>query len=65
MGRFWMLVIITCMLVAGCAKNGLYQGLYDGVRVRDQLATTPAERVGKPEIPNYQQYENMRKEQTK
>jgi hypothetical protein len=58
-------VILFLMFIplTGCTWQKMSQGVYEGVRVRDQLGSTPAERVGKPEMPaDYQQYDTMRNE---
>ena len=56
-----LLTITVCLLgISGCTTKQVYQGLYEGVRVRNQLQTTPAERAGKPEPFNYQEYEIQR-----
>lgn len=61
LGRvFGMVMVVT--LLAGCSKNYSFsRAVYDGVQTRDQLQTTPAERAGKPEPLNYQQYDAERK----
>ncbi len=46
---------------AGCTSKQIYGNLYEGVRVRNQLQTTPAEQIGKPDVPSYDQYEAERK----
>jgi hypothetical protein len=59
-----VLFIILCLqLLAGCTTSNLSRGLYEGVRVRNDLQSSPAERFGKPESPDYQEYERMRQEQ--
>lgn len=50
-------------LLAGCSTGNVSQGIYDGIKVRNDLQSSPAERYGKPETPDYQEYERMRKEQ--
>lgn len=55
-----MVAIMVC--VSGCSKNYSFsRAVYDGVQTHDQLQTTPAERAGKPEPLNYQQYDTERK----
>ena len=44
-------------------KNEVKDGLYDGIRTRNDLQNSPPERLGKPESPNYPEYERLRKEQ--
>ena len=52
---------LTLLLSSGCANYNFSRAVYDGVQTRDQLQSTPAERAGKPEPLNYQQYESERK----
>ena len=55
------LPLLTIILSNGCANYNFSRALYDGVQTRDQLQSTPAERAGKPEPLNYDQYEKERK----
>ena len=58
-----IVVVAAFLLMAGCSAQSVYTGLYEGVRVKNQLDATPSERFGKPEPPaDYQQYEIMRRE---
>ena len=50
--------MVTCL--AGCSTKGAYQGIYEGLNTNTQLGSAPSERIGKPEPPNYQQYDDMR-----
>lgn len=57
------LLLVTITLLGGCSWQQVSQGVYEGVRVRDQLGSTPAERAGKPELPaDYGSYDSQRKE---
>jgi hypothetical protein len=50
------------MCTVGCSKNYSFpKAVYDGIQTHDQLQSTPAERAGKPEPLNYQQYDAERK----
>jgi hypothetical protein len=63
---FRVLSIALCLLSTACSAQSVYTGLYEGVRVKNQLDATPSERFGKPEPPaDYQQYEMMRRETLK
>lgn len=52
-------------LVTACSSQQVYQGLYEGIRVRGQLQTPPPERPGGQDVPTYQQYEILRAERLK
>ncbi len=59
-----ILFLVLCLqLLAGCTTGKVTRGIYDGIRVRNDLQGSPAERFGKPQEPDYQEYERMRKEQ--
>jgi hypothetical protein len=61
-----LLIMVTLVAVlAGCTTNQVRGGLYEGFRVRNDLQNSPAERVGKPEAPNFNEYERQRREQTR
>jgi hypothetical protein len=63
---FRVLFIALCLITTACSTRSVYTGLYEGVRVKNQLDATPSERFGKPEPPaDYQQYEMMRQETLK
>jgi hypothetical protein len=66
MPRFMMMLfnILFLLLLTGCSKENLIQGMYDGVRTHNDLQSTPLERAGKPDSPDYLEYERMRKEQS-
>jgi hypothetical protein len=53
-------VVVALLLFCGCNSKAIYQGIYEGSRVRQQLQTTPGERVGRQELPDYQSYDSMR-----
>ena len=56
--------LLLCMqLLAGCSSDKVTRGLYEGIRVRNGLQSSPSERFGKQEVPVYPEYERMRKEQ--
>ncbi len=60
----FLLIAIACALLAGCsdkARQGLYQGIYDGCRIEEKTRTTPQERLGRPDM-DYGQYQNALKE---
>lgn len=58
----FLLLAIWAALLSGCSTSNLYGGIYEGVRVRNQLQSTPSERLNQAEPMNYQQYERERKE---
>lgn len=60
-----ILTVVCLVIVSGCTSKQVYNNLYEGVRVRNELQTPPPERVGKTDAPSYQQYENERKEKIK
>ena len=64
--RFAVLLfaLLWLQLLAGCTDN-VRRGIYEGFRVRNDLQNSPSERVGKQEAPDYQQYERLRKEQSR
>jgi hypothetical protein len=57
------LLLIALALCAGCTADNVRQGLYEGIRTRNDLQSSPAERVGKQESIDYREYERQRKEQ--
>jgi len=70
--RFLMIRTATLLLLglgllflAGCTADNVCHGLYEGFRVRNDLQSSPPERAGKPESPNYLEYERLRKEQSR
>ena len=60
-----VMISFTFILVAGCLREkirqGLYQGLYDGCRLEEQQLLMPFERIGKPDM-DFQQYSNALKQ---
>ena len=65
MFRFVMLLLTMLLLplFAGCTGENVRHGLYEGIRTRNDLQSSPSERLGQPESPVYSEYERMRKEQ--
>lgn len=65
--RFAMLLLIMpwVLLFTGCAADNIRHGLYEGFRTQSDLQNSPPERVGKPESPDYLEYERLRKEQSR
>jgi len=58
-----IVAVAAFLFMTACSTRSVYTGLYEGVRVKNQLDATPSERFGKPEPPaDYQQYEMMRRE---
>ncbi|SNB45250.1 hypothetical protein [Geobacter sp. DSM 9736] len=57
------LVALWLLMLTGCSSERLRQGMYEGFRVRNDLQTTPAEKVGRPESPDYGEYERLRTQQ--
>ena len=64
MFRFAMLLLImlSLLLSSSCTGDNVRHGLYEGIRTRNDLQSSPSERFGKPESPDYPEYERMRKE---
>lgn len=60
-----LLTVLGLLLLAGCAADNVRHGLYEGFRVRNDLQSLPPERVGKPDSPDYREYERLRKEQSR
>ena len=58
---FLTVMLLTMFLCSGCSNYNFSRSVYEGIQTRDQLQSTPAERAGKPEPMNYQQYESERK----
>lgn len=66
MPAFKFLTIAVCLIsITACSAKQVYQGFYEGARVRGQLQTPPPERPGGLEAPTYQQYEILRTERIK
>jgi hypothetical protein len=59
------LLLTLALSLAGCSADHVRQGVYDAIKVQNDLQSAPSERVGKPESPDYQTYERMRKEQNR
>ena len=57
-----LIMLLALALLAGCAADHLRGGLYDAFRVRNDLQSSPAERLGQPDSPNYAEYERQRQE---
>ena len=61
--RYNMLVL-GLILLAGCSggkvSQGVYQGLYDGCRLEEDLMRMPYERLGQPDM-DFRQYSNALK----
>ena len=59
-----MLIVAAGLLVlSACTPNHVYQNLYEGIRVRNQLESLPDTSEGKTELPPYSQYEEQRQKQ--
>lgn len=57
-----MLFVMGFMvLMGGCSGDNLRQGLYDGFKVHNDLQASPSERIGKPDSPSYNQYQQLNK----
>ena len=57
-----LLTLLWLRMLAGCTDN-VRQGMYEGFRTRNDLQTSPSERVGRQEVPDYREYEQLRKKQ--
>ena len=57
-----LLAALGLLLCAGCTTDKVRQGLYEGFRVRNDLQSSPSERLGKPDSVDYLEYERQRKE---
>ena len=55
-------ILLSLQLLPGCSGSNLPRGIYEGVRVRNDLRSSPSERLGRPDSPDYQEYERLRKE---
>ncbi|MBJ6726556.1 hypothetical protein [Geomesophilobacter sediminis] len=55
------LVIISSL--CGCSAEHVKQGIYEGIKTRNELQSSPQERIGKPEQPSYSDYKRQREEQ--
>ncbi len=60
-----LLALLALSSLAGCTADNLRQGVYEGLRTRNDLQSSPPERIGKPESPDYQTYDRMRREQNR
>lgn len=60
-----LLTLLCLLLFTGCAADNIRHGLYEGFRTQSDLQNSPPERVGKPESPDYLEYERLRKEQNR
>jgi len=56
-------IMLGLLLFEGCTVDNVRQGLYEGVRTQNNLQSSPSERASKPESPDYQEYQRLRKEQ--
>ena len=56
-------LIAVFIFIAGCSKDGLYQGLYEGARIQNRKELSPRERATQPDL-DYQQYSNELKGRT-
>lgn len=57
------LFLLAAAMMSGCSNYNFSRAVYDAVQTREQLQSTPAERAGKPEPLNYQQYDSERSRQ--
>jgi hypothetical protein len=55
-----VLIFSLLLLIGGCTGENFKQGLYDGLKVHNDLQSTPSERLGRPD-PTYGQYQQMQK----
>lgn len=53
-----VVVILLLSVQTGCTWQRIYENLYEGIRVRNELQTPPPERVEQQMLPNYWQYQN-------
>lgn len=56
------IIVLGLSLLAGCTVDNMRQGIYEGFRTRNDLQYSPPERAGKPESPDYREYERLRKQ---
>lgn len=64
MFRFVMLLLtMLLLLLTGCTGENVRHGFYEGIRTRNDLQSSPSERLGQPASPDYSEYERLRKEQ--
>ncbi|BCG48081.1 hypothetical protein GEOBRER4_n2950 [Citrifermentans bremense] len=66
MTKAYFLLLLACSQVFyGCSNNAVTRGMFEGIRTRNQLQTTPSEQVGKPAPPDYNEFERFRQETTR
>ncbi len=58
-----LLIMLWLQLFAGCTMDNVRHGIYEGIRARNDLQSSPSERVGKQEEPNFSEYERLRTQQ--
>ncbi len=58
-----LLATLSLLLLTSCSADNLRHGLYEGIKTRNDLQSSPSERFGKPEAPSYPEYERLRTEQ--
>lgn len=52
------IVVLLMLTQAGCAQQRIYENLYDGIRIRNELQILPSERGVQQTSPDYWQYQN-------
>jgi hypothetical protein len=60
-----VLIVLWLPFFAGCTVDNVQHGIYEGLRTRNDLQASPSERAGKPESPDYREYDRLRKEQAR
>lgn len=54
-----LLIIVSLLMIqAGCTQQRIYENLYEGIRVRNDLQIPPPERGVQQTSPDYRQYQN-------
>ncbi len=59
------IILLALFPLAGCTADHLRQGMYEALKTRNDLQSAPSERIGKPDAPDYQTYDRMRREQSR
>ncbi|MFH1147593.1 MAG: hypothetical protein V1736_07790 [Pseudomonadota bacterium] len=57
----WLL-LGACFLMGCAGKEGIYQGMYDGLRTREQIVNPQPAQLPREEPVSYQQYKSEREE---
>lgn len=56
--RMLLLFVLFLTVSSGCSRQRIYENLYEGIRVNNELQTPPPERGERQNSPDYGQYQN-------